>query len=122
MDIVPGKEALLIEARVQPHLIDRVRAGLPVDVRFSNFSHTPQLVVEGEVVSVSADLIVEPPPGTSYYLARVSLTEEGMKKLGNRELQPGMPTEVVFKTGQRSLLKYILSPLTKRLAASMKEE
>jgi len=122
MDIVPGKEALLIEARVPPHLIDRVRAGLPVDVRFSNFSHTPQLVVDAQVTSVSSDIIMEPPPGISYYLARVNLTDKGLKELGSRELQPGMPAEVVFKTGERSLLKYILSPLTKRLAASMKEE
>jgi protease secretion system membrane fusion protein len=50
------------------------------------------------------------------------VTPEGYKKLGTRQLQPGMPVEVVFVTGERSLLKYLLSPLTKRIAASMKEE
>jgi protease secretion system membrane fusion protein len=57
-----------------------------------------------------------------YYLARVSVTPEGLKQLGKRQLQSGMPVEVIFLTGQRSLLTYLLSPLTKRLAASMKEE
>ena len=122
MDIVPVDQFLLIEAHVQPHLIDRVRAGLPVDVRFSSFSHTPQLVVEGKVVSVSADLRVEPQTGIGYYLARVGVTPEGYKALGKRQLQPGMPVEVIFLTGERSLLTYLLSPLTKRIAASMKEE
>ena len=58
----------------------------------------------------------------SYYLARVKVTPEGMKTLGQRQLQPGMPVEVIVKTGERSLLTYLLHPLTKRLAASLKEE
>ncbi|MBK7004792.1 MAG: HlyD family type I secretion periplasmic adaptor subunit [Burkholderiales bacterium] len=122
MDIVPANQSLLIEARVQPHLIDRVHADLPVDVRFSSFAHTPQLVVQGKVVTVSGDLQVEPHTGMGYYLARVVVTEDGFKQLGKRQLHPGMPVEVVFLTGERSLLTYLLSPLTKRVAHSMKEE
>ena len=122
MDIVPADEALLIEAKVAPHLIDKVRAGLPVDVRFSGFSNTPQLVVKGKVASISGDLIVEPQTGVAYYLARVAVTADGYKVLGKRQLQPGMPVEVVFVTGERSMLTYLLKPLTKGFAASMKEE
>jgi protease secretion system membrane fusion protein len=122
MDIVPGSEPLLLEARVAPQFIDRVRPGLPVDIRFSAFAHSPQLVVEGKVGSVSGDLIVEGQNIPPYYLARVDVTPEGLRKLGTRKMQPGMPAEVVFKTGERSLLTYLLHPLTKRVAASMKEE
>lgn len=122
MDIVPKDEPLVIEARVSPHLIDRVRQGLPVDVRFSAFAHSPQLVVAGSVMSVSGDLLQDNQATPPYYLARVAVTNEGYKELGGRQLQPGMPVEVVFKTGARSLLKYLVAPLTKRLAASMKEE
>lgn len=122
MDIVPQDQALLIEARVPPHLIDRVKGGLPVDVRFNSFSHSPQLVVDGSVISVSGDLLQDNPQTAPYYLARVAVTADGYKKLGDRQLQPGMPVEVVFKTGERSLLTYLMAPLTKRLAASMKEE
>jgi protease secretion system membrane fusion protein len=122
MDIVPEDEALLVEVRVVPHLIDRVHAGLPVDVRFSSFAHTPQLVVDGKVASVSGDLLTDPQTGVGYYLARVGVTADGFKKLGKRQLQPGMPVEVIFLTGERSMLTYLLSPLTKRFAASMKEE
>lgn len=122
MDIVPEDQVLLIEARVPPHLIDRVRKDLPVDVRFSSFAHSPQLVVDGKVASVSADLLTDPQTGAGYFLARVGVTAEGYKKLGKRQLQPGMPVEVIFLTGERSMLTYLLSPLTKRLAASMKEE
>lgn len=121
MDIVPANESLLLEIRVLPHLIDRVHAGMPVDVRFSSFAHSPQLVVQGKVVSISGDLLTDP-QGLGYYLARVAVTPEGLKKLGKRTMQPGMPVEVVFRTGERSMLTYLLHPLTKRIAASMTEE
>lgn len=122
MDIVPSTQALLLEARVAPHLIDRVQAELPVDVRFSSFANSPQLVVGGKVVSVSADILIDSHTGAGYYLARVAVTPDGLKKLGKRQMQPGMPLEVIFITGERSLLTYMLHPLTKRLSASMKEE
>jgi protease secretion system membrane fusion protein len=122
MDIVPEDQTLLVEVRLAPHLIDRVKAGLSVDIRFSSFAHTPQLVVEGKVVSVSGDLLTDPQNGVGYYLARVGVTAKGYSQLGKRQLQPGMPVEVIFLTGERSMLTYLLSPLTKRFAASMKEE
>ena len=49
MDIVPRDEMLLIEAEIMPNLIDRVAVGDDVDIRFSNFSLTPLLVVPGIV-------------------------------------------------------------------------
>ncbi len=127
MDVVPLNEGLLIDAKIAPHLIDSVRKGLPVDVSFSSFSHSPQLVVQGIVASLSKDIVTDPQvnpmqPGASYYLARISVTPEGLKSLGKREMQPGMPVTVVIKTGERSLLTYLVDPLIKRMSVSMKEE
>lgn len=123
LDVVPDNQTLLLETHIMPHLIDKVQAGLTADVRFNTFAHSPQLVVEGKVLSVSGDLLSDPQqPQLSYYLARVQVTPEGMKTLGTRQMQPGMPVEIVINTGARSLLTYLLHPLTKRMAASMKEE
>lgn len=127
MSVVPVDENLLVEVKVAPHLIDRVRSGLIADVRFSSFSHSPQLVVEGVVESVSSDLLTEPKmnpmqSGATYYLALVAITPEGVKVLGDRQMQPGMPVQAIIKTGERSLLTYLLHPLIKRVSASMKEE
>ena len=122
MDIVPSDETLIVETRVPPYMVDRVQPGLTAAVRFSTFSHSPTLVVDGKLESVSGDLLTDPQTGITYYLARVSITPEGMKKLGDRQMQAGMPAEVVFKTGERTVLKYLMHPLTKRLASAMKEE
>jgi len=127
MDIVPSNEGLLIDAKVAPHLIDSIHKGLPVDVSFSAFAHSPQLVVQGVVESVSKDIITDPQmnsmqPGASYYLARVTVTPEGMRSLGHRQMQPGMSAIVVIKTGERSLLVYLIDPLMKKIMVSGKEE
>jgi protease secretion system membrane fusion protein len=123
MDIVPERQVLVLESQIPPHLIDKVHAGLPTDIRFNTFAHSPQLVVEGKVISVSGDLLADPAnPQITYFLARLEVTPEGMKTLGNRQMQAGMPAEVVIRTGSRSMLTYMLNPLLKRLAGSMKEE
>ena len=123
LDLVPDNQTLLLEAHIPPHLIDKVKTGLEADIRFNSFAHSPQLVVEGKVVSISGDLLSDPQmPQYAYYLARVQVTPAGMKTLGSRQMQPGMPVEIVIKTGERSLLTYLIHPLTKRMAASMKEE
>jgi len=122
MDIVPRDEVLLLETQVPPHLIDRVMPGREADVRFSAFANSPQVVVPGKVESVATDLLTHEQTGAHYYLARISVTEKGMEILGARQMQAGMPAEVIIVTGERSLLTYLLRPLLKRIAVSMKEE
>ena len=122
MDIIPEKAELIVEARVQPQVIDRVNVNQLADIRFSAFSHSPLLLIEGRVMSVSNDLITDPEMKQSYYLARISLTAQGRKALGDKELTAGLPAEVMIKTGERSLLSYLAYPLVRRLHKSLKEE
>lgn len=122
MDIVPKDEALILEVKIDPNIIDRVHVGLPVDINMHTFANDPGLVLEGEIESVSPDLIFENNPNIPpHYLGRVRVTSEGLKKLGSRVLQPGMPAQVMIKTGERTLVQYLLKPLVMRVAASMKE-
>ena len=123
MDVVPEKEELVIEAHIEPYMIDRIKLGSPVNVRFSNFSDSPQLAVEGKLASISSDVTVDQGGNTPpYYLARVNVTHDGMVKLGARKMQAGMQAQVVIKTGQRTLMEYIIGPLIKRVAYSLKEQ
>lgn len=126
MNIVPVADKLLLDAKIPPHLIDRIAVGQPADVRFSSFAHSPQLLVEGKVVSVSTDVIADPAARVDamrhYFLARIEVTDKGMQTLGARVLKPGMPVQIVIKTGERTFLTYLLHPFIKRLSASLKEE
>jgi membrane fusion protein, protease secretion system len=122
MDIVPSGENLIFEVRIPSHLVDRVHTGLLADINLHNFPNEPQLVVQGKVISVSADLITDPNPNVPpYYLSLVSVTSAGMKQLGTHQLQPGMPAEVLIKTGERTLLAYLMKPLLRRLNSALTE-
>jgi len=122
MDVVPEKPDLIIEARLQPQVIDRVKPGQLADIRFSAFAHSPLLLVEGRIKTISTDLLTDAELRQSYYLARVSITAEGLKTLSQRKLQAGLPAEVLIKTGSRSMLSYIAYPLVRRLHKSLREE
>lgn len=121
MDIVPADEALLIEANVPPQHISRIRPQQLARVHFTTFTDQPQLSVEGRVLSVSADQLTNTATGLPYFLVRVQITAEGMKQLGHRKLQAGMPAELLIRTGERTLLEYMLQPLLGRLNQAMKE-
>jgi len=124
MDIVPDSEGVLLDAKIQPQMVDRVRPGDQADIRFSAFAHSPQLVVEAVIKSISKDAVTETTAmgNVAYYTARVQITPEGLIQLGEHHLQAGMPAEVLIKTGERSLLTYLLHPLMKRVAGAMTEE
>lgn len=125
MDVLPRGELLRLDVKVPPHVIDRVAVNEEVEVRFSTFADAPRLVVSGKLVTLSGDAISEASStgvSNSYYLARVEITAEGLKALGHRAVQPGMPVEVLIKTGERPLLTYLLHPLLKRVSASMTEK
>lgn len=122
MDIVPSISRLIVEAHVPPVDIDRIGVGKLADMRFSAFSAATTPVIEGEVIQVSADRMTEERTGQPYYLARVQVTEAGQHKLGDRKLLPGMPADVLIKTGTRTMLQYILQPARNAISQSMIEE
>ncbi len=122
LDIVPSVSELVIEAQVAPVDIDRVAIGKRADIRFGAFKSSTTPVIEGEVSSVSADRLTNEKTGTAYYLARVRVTEAGVRTLGERKLLPGMPADVLIITGQRTLLQYLTQPARDVISQSMIEE
>ncbi|MBI3154580.1 MAG: HlyD family type I secretion periplasmic adaptor subunit [Burkholderiales bacterium] len=123
MDILPLGVPLVLDVRIPPHVIDSVAPGQEVEVRFAAFASTPHLVVLGRLVAVSGDVLSEPTPSgpQPYYAGRAELTPEGMRALAGRTVQPGMAAEVLIRTGERSMLAYLLGPLARRVSAAMTE-
>jgi len=91
LDIVPQKEELVVDAQVSPLDIDRVSIGLIAEVRFTAFKQALTPVIEGKVINLSADRLVEEKTGTPYYQAQIELTPESYQKMKHLELVPGMP-------------------------------
>ncbi|WP_434120116.1 HlyD family type I secretion periplasmic adaptor subunit [Pseudomonas fortuita] len=122
LDIVPAQSELVVEAKVDTRDIDRLELGKTADVRFSAFNQATTPVIEGKLTRISADSLVDERSGDQYYLVRVKVTEDGMKKLANRKLQPGMPAEVLINAGDRTMLQYLLKPARNMFAESLIEE
>jgi epimerase transport system membrane fusion protein len=122
LDIVPAQSELVVEAKVATKDIDRLQLGKTADIRFSAFNNATTPVIEGTLTRISADSLIEERTGDAYYLVRVKVTEDGMKKLGNRKLQPGMPAEVLINAGERTMLQYLLKPARNMFAESLIEE
>lgn len=122
MDIVPDSEKLIFEVRVGSQFIDKVNIGLLADINLHNFPDSPSMVIEGKVISVSADLMTDPNPNIPpYFLVQVEVTKEGSLKLAGNQLHAGMQADVLIKTGERTLMTYILKPFLRRLHSSMTE-
>lgn len=122
LDIVPSTSDLIIEAQVAPMDIDRVNVGTTADIRFSAFNSASTPVMEGVVTQISGDRLINEQTGMPYYLARVKLTDSGLKMLGNLTLVPGMPAEVLINTGERTLFQYIMQPIDNAFARSLIED
>lgn len=122
LDIVPQQEELIIDAQVTPLDIDRVSVGLIAEVRFTAFKQALTPIIEGKVINLSADRIIEEKTGTPYYQAQIELTPDSYRKMQHLELIPGMPVEVLIKTGERTLFEYLTKPISNAFAKSFIED
>jgi len=120
-EIVPQDEALNVEARVEAQSIDRVRLGQPSFVRFFSFDQRTTPVLTGKVSMVAPDANQDQRTGQPYYLVQTKLEPQEIAKLGNQRLLPGMPCEVQFQTGERSILSYLVKPFTDQIARGLRE-
>lgn len=124
MDIVPSGDGFVVEGQLPVNLIDRVHHGLPVELVFSAFNTNRTPHIPGVLTQVSADRTVEERTGQPYYKVRATVSPEGMKLIAAKHLdiQPGMPVEVFVKTGERTMLSYLLKPVFDRSKTALSED
>jgi HlyD family secretion protein len=121
MMIVPEADNLTVEARIEPQKIDQVHVDQEAALHFSSFNQRTTPEINGVVVEVSPDLTQDTKTGVSYYRIRVGMTAQELARLGKRRLLPGMPVEVFIKTESRSMLSYLVKPLTDQIMKAFRE-
>src|SRR5208282_2422291 len=122
MLIVPEADNLLVEVKVDPKDIDQVQFDQPVVLRFSSFNVRTTPEINGKVVRIAADTTTDQRTGQSYYLVRIAMSDDEIKRLGDVKLTPGMPVEAFVETGERTLLSYLIKPLHDQLMRSFREK
>lgn len=121
LDVVPTQEKLVVEARVRPEDIDHVRNNPPAEVRLTAFdSHTTPLL-PGKVVFVSPDRMTRPDTGESWFVANIEVDAASLKDHPQIRLHAGMPAEVYVTTAERTLLQYLVKPLSVFASRAMRE-
>lgn len=122
MDVVPSDDALIVEGQLPVHLIDKVHPNLKVELIFSAFNQNQTPHIPGIVTNVSADRLVDEKSGQPYYSVKAKVAPEGIKLISNLQIRPGMPVELFVKTGERTMMNYLLKPIIDQLKMSMTEE
>lgn len=122
MDIVPVGDELEVEGSIPVHLIDKIHAGLPLELIFSAFNQNSTPHIPGIVTNVSPDRLTDERTGQPYYKMKAKVTPAGLKLLAHNKVISGMPVDMFVKTGERTMMNYLLKPLLDRAKTAMTEE
>jgi HlyD family secretion protein len=122
MMIVPQADALAVEAKVNPQDIDKLQIGQKTLLRLSAFNQRTTPELNGVVSRVSPDVTTDQRTGQSYYTIRVTMPPNEIARLGESKLIPGMPAEAFVQTGDRTMLSYLIKPLSDQLMRAFREK
>jgi HlyD family secretion protein len=122
MMIVPQADDLQVEAKVNPQDIDKLQIGQKTLLRLSAFNQRTTPELNGVVSRVSPDVTTDQRTGQSYYTIRVSMPPQELARLGDVKLIPGMPVEAFVQTGDRTLISYLMKPLSDQLMRAFREK
>ena len=122
MQIVPDADSLIVETKVAPQDIDQIYPRQEVSVRFSAFDSrsTPDLF--GAVSHIAADATIDPATREAYYVVRVAIAPGELARLGEAKLIPGMPVETFIRTVDRTVLAYLVKPLSDQITRAFREQ
>jgi membrane fusion protein, type I secretion system len=122
MLIVPQTDDLQVEAKVNPQDIDKLQVGQKTLLRLSAFNQRTTPELNGVVTRLSPDVTTDQRTGQAYYTIRVSMPPEEVARLGDAKLIPGMPVEAFVQTGDRTLLSYLIKPMSDQLMRAFREK
>ncbi|MGA7426264.1 MAG: HlyD family type I secretion periplasmic adaptor subunit [Rhodoplanes sp.] len=122
MLVVPATDSLEVETKVQPQDIDQIRIGQPAALRFTAFNMRTTPELNGQVSRVSADVSEDQKTGVRYFTVRIAVPPEELAKLGNFKIISGMPVEAFIHTTSRTVISYLVRPLTDQLQRAFREK
>jgi HlyD family secretion protein len=121
MQIIPGADQLIIEARIAPQDIDQVAVGAETKIRILAGNQREMPDSTGTLTYVGADLTKDTQSPQAFYVVRATLPESELKRFHKFKLVPGMPAEIFIRTNDRTPLQYLLKPLNEQIARAFRE-
>lgn len=125
MEIVSLQEELIIEARVRPQDIDKIKHSQIAAVRLTALNQRTTPMINGKVIYISADALPDErqrtPTATDLYIVRVRLEPASVAAVPDFVPTPGMPAEVYIQTAERTFFEYLMQPIKDSMARAFRE-
>ncbi|WP_245442684.1 HlyD family type I secretion periplasmic adaptor subunit [Mesorhizobium hawassense] len=121
MELLPTTNELIVEAKIKPEDIDAIRVGQDANMMFTAMNTRTTPKVPGKVFYVSADRLVTPNTGLSYYTVRLRMADQLPPQIKPDQIYPGMPVETFISTGERTFLDYLTKPLLDSFQRAFRE-
>jgi len=122
MDIIPQDDTLIVEAKVKTQDIDSIYIGLTAKVQLGAYKSRLLPRLEGKVIYISADTVIDPQNGMPHYIARIEMNPAEIDSLSlDVKLYPGMPATIFLVKGTRTFLQYLISPIRDSFFRAFKE-
>lgn len=123
MDVVPQATPLTVTAMIKPEDVDEVRVGMDAKVKLTGLNQRFSDSLDAKVSVVSADRITNEKTGVAFYRVDLRIAPSELSKLKKGlQLTPGMPAQALIKTGDRSVMSFLISPITDTLEDAFREE
>mgnify|MGYP003575240471 CR=1 FL=1 len=123
VEIVPSEESLLVEVQIRPSDIAWVRMDQDAKINITAYDSSVYGALDGKVVAISPDATLNERTGESFYTVRVATEDKLLDKNGKPlEIGPGMIADVSLLGDKRTVMSYILSPLTKLSQSALREQ
>ena len=123
MDVVPKGAPLTVTAMIKPEDVDEVRVGMPVKVRLTGLNQRFNDALDATVSVVSADRLTNDKSGIAFYRVDVRIDPTQLSKLKKDvKMTSGMPASVTVVGGKRSIMSYLVSPITSTWEDAFREE
>jgi HlyD family secretion protein/epimerase transport system membrane fusion protein len=122
MQIVPVNQPLEIVVQVKPTDIADVRIGMPARITLTAYNPRTTPEVDGTVSLVSADAGLDQATHATFYIVRIKIAPKELARAGRAvHLSPGMPANVSIITSSRTIMSYLLAPLTEAMRSALRE-
>ena len=122
LQIVPNTGNYLINSKVAPSDIDQIFFGQKTRIRFDSFDQHTTPEITGHVIFIAADSSKESGgKGEKYFQVKVSLEPAELEKITSAEIGSGLPVSTMFTTNERTLMNYLMKPLSAQFFSAFRE-
>lgn len=121
MEIVPTRGEMIIQCKISTKDIGFVKVGDPAQVKVMAYDFSRYGMVTGKVSEISASTFTTE-KGLPYYKGKITLDKNYVGKDPSKNiLIPGMTVQADIITGEKSVMSYLLKPITRGLQTSFRE-